>query len=426
MGLGERLAHAWNAFTGAKADARGTFAPEISAHSGWVPGVKQSAGPSAFMADRNMIENVITRMSIDVSSIDFVHAEIDDNEHFMGVKESGLQECLSVEANIDQSSRYFMQDLVLTMLTDGVACVVPVDTTINPNSSGGYDIRSMRVGRITTWHPKHVRVEVYNENKGIREEVTMSKGSVAIIVNPLYGIMNEPNSTLQRLMRKLALLDTVDNDLVNKKLDLIVQVPYVVKSPARKKMAEQKRQDIEFQLRQSDYGVAYIDATDKITQLNRPIENNLLPTVQYLTEQLYSYLGITKNLLEGSASEQEFLNYYNRTIEPIADAIADEFKRKFLTKTARTQMQSVIYVRKPFKLVPMRDLAEVIDKLARNEVTSSNEARAMIGLKPSNEPGADELRNANMPRQDTDYGMSAPAFESEEPPPEEDDLDEEE
>lgn len=426
MGLGERLAHAWNAFTGAKADARGTFAPEISAHSGWVPGVKQSAGPSAFMADRNMIENVITRMSIDVSSIDFVHAEIDDNEHFMGVKESGLQECLSVEANIDQSSRYFMQDLVLTMLTDGVACVVPVDTTINPNSSGGYDIRSMRVGRITTWHPKHVRVEVYNENKGIREEVTMSKGSVAIIVNPLYGIMNEPNSTLQRLMRKLALLDTVDNDLVNKKLDLIVQVPYVVKSPARKKMAEQKRQDIEFQLRQSDYGVAYIDATDKITQLNRPIENNLLPTVQYLTEQLYSYLGITKNLLEGSASEQEFLNYYNRTIEPIADAIADEFKRKFLTKTARTQMQSVIYVRKPFKLVPMRDLAEVIDKLARNEVTSSNEARAMIGLKPSNEPGADELRNANIPRQDTDYGMSAPAFESEEPPPEEDDLDEEE
>lgn len=426
MGLGERLAHAWNAFTGAKADARGTFAPEISAHSGWVPGVKQSAGPSAFMADRNMIENVITRMSIDVSSIDFVHAEIDDNEHFMGVKESGLQECLSIEANIDQSSRYFMQDLVLTMLTDGVACVVPVDTTINPNTSGGYDIRSMRVGRITTWHPKHVRVEVYNENKGIREEVTMAKSSVAIIVNPLYGIMNEPNSTLQRLMRKLALLDTVDNDLVNKKLDLIVQVPYVVKSPARKKMAEQKRQDIEFQLRQSDYGVAYIDATDKITQLNRPIENNLLPTVQYLTEQLYSYLGITKNLLEGSASEQEFLNYYNRTIEPIADAIADEFKRKFLTKTARTQMQSIIYVRKPFKLVPMRDLAEVIDKLARNEVTSSNEARAMIGLKPSNEPGADELRNSNMPRRDTDYGLSAPAFESEEPPPEEDDLDEEE
>lgn len=426
MGLGERLAHAWNAFTGAKADVQGTFAPDISAHSGWVPGVKQSAGPSAFMADRNMIENVITRMSIDVSSIDFVHAEIDDNEHFMGVKESGLQECLSIEANIDQSSRYFMQDLVLTMLTDGVACVVPVDTTINPNTSGGYDIRSMRVGRITTWHPKHVRVEVYNENKGIREEVTMAKSSVAIIVNPLYGIMNEPNSTLQRLMRKLALLDTVDNDLVNKKLDLIVQVPYVVKSPARKKMAEQKRQDIEFQLRQSDYGVAYIDATDKITQLNRPIENNLLPTVQYLTEQLYSYLGITKNLLEGSASEQEFLNYYNRTIEPIADAIADEFKRKFLTKTARTQMQSIIYVRKPFKLVPMRDLAEVIDKLARNEVTSSNEARAMIGLKPSNEPGADELRNSNMPRRDTDYGLSAPAFESEEPPPEEDDLDEEE
>lgn len=418
MGFADRLAHAWNAFTGAKDELQSTFAPDISSASGWAPSMT-SRGPSSFLADRNMIENIITRMSVDVSSIDFIHARTDENEHFLDTIPSGLQECLSVEANIDQSSRVFMQDLVLTLLTEGVACVVPIDTTINPNVTGGFDIRTMRVGRVTTWHPKHVRVEVYNENKGIREEVTMAKTAVAIIHNPLYGIMNEPNSTLQRLIRKLGQLDSIDNELANKKLDLIVQVPYVVKSDAKRSLAERKRKDIEFQLKSSDYGVAWIDATDKITQLNRPVENNMLPTVQYLTEQLYSYLGITKGLLEGSANEQEFLNYYSRTIEPIADAITEEFKRKFLTKTARTQNQSILYIRKPFKLVPMKDLSEIIDKLARNEVTSANEARAMIGLKPSNEPGADELRNANMPRSETDY-----ADEPLTPEPEYLDLDE--
>ena len=400
MGLGSRLAHAWNAFTGSKTEVTGVGG--FSGSNGWEPAtVRRTA--SSLIADKNIIENIITRMSIDVASIDFMHARTDENENFLDVIPSGLNECLTVEANIDQSARLFLQDIVLTLLTDGVACVVPVDTTINPQTSGGYDIKTMRVGSVTTWHPKHVTVNLYNERKGEREEVTISKSAAAIVVNPLYGIMNEPNSTLQRLMRKLTQLDTIDNELANKKLDLIVQVPYVVKSDARRQLAEKKREDIEFQLRSSEYGVAWIDATDKITQLNRPVENNMLPTVEYLTEQLYSYLGITKALLEGSANEQEFLNYYSRTIEPIADAISEEFKRKFLSKTARSQRQSILYVRKPFKLVPMKDLADVIDKLSRNEVTSANEARSMIGLKPSTEPGADELRNANMPRQYTDY-----------------------
>lgn len=405
MGLGSRLAHAWNAFTGGKTDVTGVGG--FSGSNGWEPApTKRTA--SSLIADRNIIENIITRMAVDVASIDFMHARTDENGHYVDVIPSGLNECLTIEANVDQSSRLFIQDIVLTMLTDGVACVVPVDTTINPQTSGGYDIKTMRVGTVTTWHPQHVTVSLYNEQKGEREEVTIAKSAAAIVVNPLYGIMNEPNSTLQRLMRKLTQLDTIDNELANKKLDLIVQVPYVVKSDARRQLAEKKREDIEFQLRSSEYGVAWIDATDKITQLNRPVENNMLPTVQYLTEQLYSYLGITKALLEGSANEQEFLNYYSRTIEPIADAISEEFKRKFLSKTARSQKQSILYVRKPFKLVPMKDLADVIDKLSRNEVTSANEARAMIGLKPSTEPGADELRNANMPRQDTDYANEAP------------------
>ena len=403
MGLGSRLAHAWNAFTGSTTEV--TRVGGISGSNGWEPATVRRT-PSSLIADKNIIENIITRMSVDVASIDFMHARTDENENFLDVIPSGLNECLTVEANIDQSARLFVQDITLTLLTDGVACVVPVDTTINPQTSGGYDIKSMRVGSITAWHPKHVTVSLYNDRKGEREEIVISKSAVAIIVNPLYGIMNEPNSTLQRLMRKLTQLDTIDNELANKKLDLIVQVPYVVKSDARRQLAEKKREDIEFQLRSSEYGVAWIDATDKITQLNRPVENNMLPTVEYLTEQLYSYLGITKALLEGSANEQEFLNYYSRTIEPIADAISEEFKRKFLSKTARSQRQSILYVRKPFKLVPMKDLADVIDKLSRNEVTSANEARSMIGLKPSSEPGADELRNANMPRQYTDYANS--------------------
>ena len=402
MRLSDRIAHAWNAFMGSKEPVLGTFAPDVVSGSGWAPSSIARGTPS-FMADKNIIENIITRMSMDVSALDFNHVRVDENGTYLEPIYSGFNECLSVEANIDQSSRLFIQDLVLTMLTEGVACVVPVDTTINPAKSGGYDITSLRVGRVMDWKPKHVTVELYNENVGTREQVTLGKSFVGIVTNPLYGIMNEHNSTLQRLIRKLNQLDSIDNDIASKKLDVVIQVPYVVKNESKRALAEQKRKDIEFQLSSSQYGVAWIDATDKITQLNRPVENNMLPTVEYLTEQMYSYLGITKALLEGSANEQEFLNYYNRTIEPLAEAIVCEFRRKFLTKTARTQGQSVIYTRKAFKLVPMRDLAEVIDKFSRNEVTTANEARAMIGLKPSDEPGADELRNANLPREDTDY-----------------------
>lgn len=405
MGFMDRLKHGWNAFSGAKDDLPGTYSPEAMSYSSYMPG-SSGRSYSSFVPDVNIIENIINRMSIDVASIEFIHARTDENGHYIEPMPTSLQECLSIEANIDQSSRVFIMDVVQTMLIEGVACVLPVDTTLNPKQTAGYDIKTMRVGRIVEWRPKHVKVEAYNENKGIREEVVMPKDSVAIIHNPLYDIMNKPNSTLQRLTRKLTQFDMIDTDIANKKLDMIIQVPYVVKSEARKKQAERKREDVEFQLRSSDYGVAWIDATDKVTQLNRPIENNMLPHVQYLTEELYSYLGLTKALLEGSATEQEFLNYYSRTIEPIADTITEEFSRKFLTKTARSQLQSVLYLRKPFKLVPMKDLSDVINSLTRNEVVSSNEARAMIGLKPSSEPGADELRNANMPRDKTDYGDS--------------------
>ena len=289
-----------------------------------------------------------------------------------------------------------------TILSEGVAAVVPVDTALNPNKTGGYDIQTVRVGRVVGWYPRDVKVELYNDRTGERQEVLMSKLNVAIIQNPFYSVMNEPNSTLQRLIRKLTLLDTLDNDLVNKKLDLIIQLPYTIKSETKRLQAEQRRQDIEFQLSSGKYGIAYTDATEQITQLNRPVENNLLPTIEYLTQQLYSQLGITTAVLEGTASEQEMLNYFTRTIEPIADAIAEEFTRTFLTKTARTQKQIVTYLRRPFTLVPMRDLAEIGDKLTRNEILTSNEVRSMIGFKPSDDPIADELRNSNMPRSDTD------------------------
>lgn len=416
MGFTDRLAHAWNAFTSPQKSTKNVV--DVSSGSVALNNPSRLSGPSMF-ANKNIVENIINRMAVDVSSMQFLHARVDENENYLDEIPSGLNECLTVEANIDQSARSFMQDVVLTMLLQGHACVVPVDTTINPatGQSGSFDIRSMRVGRVVSWHPQHVRVELYNEKVGTRQEITLPKAMVAIVVNPFYAVMNEPNSTLQRLMQKLSLLDSIDNEIANKKLDLIIQVPYVVKSESRRAQAEKKRQDIEFQLRSSEYGVAWMDATDKITQLNRPVENNMLPTVEYLTDQLYSYLGLTKGLLEGSASEQEFLNYFTRTIEPIASAIVEEFKRKFLTKTARTQKQSVIYVRKPFKIVPMKDLAEIIDKLSRNEVTSSNEARAMLGFKPSAEPGADELRNANLPRADTDYGDGPEVVVEDDPDP---------
>lgn len=303
---------------------------------------------------------------------------------------------------MDQGPRSFKADLARTVLTEGVAAVVPVETSISPDKSGGYDIKNMRVGSVVAWYPKHVKISLYNEDRGVRQDITMEKRHVALIENPLYDIMNEPNSTLQRLIRKLSLLDSIDDSLANKKLDVIIQLPYVVKSESRRKQAEQRRQDIEFQLSKSQYGVAYADGTERITQLNRPVENNMLPTVEYMTQQLYSQLGLTVAVLEGTATEQDMLNYFTRTIEPLADAIAEEFTRTFLTKTARTQKQRVIYLRRPFTLVPMKQLAEIGDKFTRNEILTSNEVRSMIGFKPYDDPMADELRNSNMPRKDTD------------------------
>jgi hypothetical protein len=336
-------------------------------------------------------------MSIDVASIEMRHVRLDDNGRFTEEIESGLNYCLSTEANLDQAASAFIQDIASTLFNEGVAAVVPVDTTLDPSQSGGFDIKTLRVGTILQWHPQKIRVSLYNEQTGRREELTLDKKFVAIIENPLYAVMNEPNSTLQRLIRKLNILDAIDEQSGSGKLDLIIQLPYVVKTESRKAQAAQRRQDIEDQLRGSKYGIAYADGTEKITQLNRPSENNLLAQIQYLTEMLYSQLGITKDLMDGKATEEVMLNYYNRTVEPIVRAIVEGMRRSFLTKTARSQKQSILYFRDPFKLVPVSQLAEISDVFARNEVLSSNEIRGLIGFKPDTNPKSDQLINSNMP-----------------------------
>ena len=321
---------------------------------------------------------------------------MDDEGRFLNVIKSGLNDCLSLEANLDQTGRAFIQDVVMSMMDEGVVAIVPVDTTIDPDISNGFDITSMRVGKVVDWYPQHVKLEVYNEQIGVKQTITMPKRSVAIIENPLYAVINEPNSTMQRLVRKLNLLDAVDEQSSSGKLDLIIQLPYVIKSDARRKQAELRRKDIEEQLSGSKYGIAYIDGTEHVTQLNRSVENNLMKQIEYLTSMLYSQLGITQSILDGTADEKTMLNYYNRTIEPILSAIVDEMKRKFLTKTARTKNKSIKFFRDPFKLVPISEIAEITDKFTRNEVASSNEMRQVIGWKPSNDPKADELRNSNL------------------------------
>jgi len=318
--------------------------------------------------------------------------------------DTGLNNCLTLEANIDQAATAFRQDIAMTILDEGVAAIVPVDTTISPEESGGYDIKTMRVGRIVGWFPQHVRVSVYNEARGMREEVTLPKKMVAIVENPLYSVMNEPNSTLQRLIIKLGLLDAVDNQSASGKLDLIIQLPYVIKSEARRQQAEQRRKDIEFQLKGSQYGIAYTDGTERITQLNRPVENNLMVQIEFLTKLLYSQLGLTPEVMDGTADEKAMLNYNARTIEPLLDAIVEAMRRTFLTKTARTQGQSIMYFRDPFKFVPIGGdggIADIADKFSRNEIVSSNEIRQAIGMKPSQNPKADQLINSNMPQGDT-------------------------
>jgi len=353
--------------------------------------------------ERSIVTSVLNRIALDVASIDIKHCKLDENGRFKEEMKSSLNECLTLEANLDQSSRALFQDMVMSMFDEGCMALVPIDTSSNPNDTNSYDILTMRVGRIVEWYPNSVRVSIYNDRKGRREEIELLKSNIAIVENPLYAIMNEPNSTLRRLTRKLVLLDSIDEQTSSGKLDLIIQLPYVVKSAARKDQANERRKEIENQLVGSKYGIAYTDGTEKITQLNRPVENNLMKQVEYLTSMLYSQLGITTSVMDGTADETTMINYYGRTIEPIVTSIVLELRRKFLTKTARSQGQTIMSFRDPFKLVPVSKLAELADKFTRNEILSSNEFRGVIGFKPSSDPKADELRNSNLNQQNNPY-----------------------
>lgn len=350
--------------------------------------------------EQSIMSSINTRIAIDVASTSIQHVRLDDDGQFLEVIDSGLNKCLNVRANIDQTGRSFIQDLAQTIVDEGCAVAVPVDTDINPRLTESYDIRSLRVGTVTQWLPNSVRVRVYNDRKGIKEEITIPKSICAIIENPFYPVMNEPNSTFRRLTRKLSLLDATDEQTASGKLDMIIQLPYLVKGDTRKRQANERRKELEEQMAHSKYGIGYIDGTEKITQLNRSLENNLMNQIEYLTSMLYSQLGITKSILEGTAKDEELTNYYDRTIEPIVSAIVDEFNTKFLSKTARSQKQSILYFRDPFRLVPLTKLADMADKFTRNEIMSSNEFRRVIGMKASSDPRANELRNKNMPSQD--------------------------
>ena len=358
--------------------------------------------------ERSYTTSIFNRIALDVSQLNIAHCRVDDNGRFMSNMDSSLQNCLTLEANIDQTGRAFMHDIVMSMLDEGCVAIVPVETDLDPGKTGSYDILSMRTGKIIEWYPKHVKVRLYNENTGNREEIILPKKSVAIVENPLYAVINEPNSTMQRLVRKLNLLDIIDEQSGAGKLDLIIKLPYSIKTDARREHAEKRRKDIEMQLMNSKYGIAYADSTEQITQLNRPVDNNLMKQIEYLTTLLYGQLGITQTILDGTADEQTMLNYYSRTIEPIISAIVDEMKRKFLTKTARTQKQTITFFRDPFKLVPINNIADIADKFTRNEIMTSNEIRQVIGMRPSDDPKADELRNSNLNHPDEQASGPSP------------------
>ena len=387
MGIFDRIQHGWNAFR----NRDPTYNNEPGGYYYRPDRMRFTRGN-----ERSIVTSVFNRIALDASSISIKHCRLDDNDQFISEIQSGLNMCLNLEANIDQTGRAFMQDVVASMLDEGCVAMVPTETNINPKDTNSYDILSMRTGKIIAWYPDKVKVRVYNDQIGRKEEIVFPKKTVAIVENPLYSVINEPNSTMQRLMRQLALLDVTDEETASGKLDLIIQLPYIIKSDARRQQAEQRRKDIEMQLAGSKYGIAYTDGTERITQLNRSLENNLMKQVEYLTNLLYSQLGITQTILDGTADEKTMLNYYNRTIEPIISAIVDEMKRKFLTKTARTQKQSILFFRDPFKLVPVNDLAEIADKFTRNEIMTSNEFRQIVGMKPSEDPKADQLVNSNI------------------------------
>lgn len=390
--FGSRFKNAWNAFIN-----KNPYPYNYGDYGGYGGSyIRPDRVQLRISNERSIIISIFNKMALDVANIDIRHCQLDEDDRFRDYKKSGLDECLTIEANIDQTGRAFLQDVVMSMFDEGVVAIVPVDTIGDPFTTKSYDILSMRVGRITAWYPTSVRVEVYNETKGIKEEITLPKYMVAIIENPLYSVMNQPNSTLQRLIRKLNLLDSIDEQSSSGKLDLIIQLPYIVKSPARKAQAEERRKDIENQLKGSKYGIAYTDGTEKITQLNRPVENNLMKQIEFLTSMLYSQLGITEGVLDGTAEEGVMSNYYSRTIEPIVSAIVDEMIRKFLTKTARTQKQTIMFFRDPFKLVPVEKMADIADKFTRNEILTSNEIRSIVGRRPSDDPRADMLINSNL------------------------------
>ena len=396
MALLDRFQNAWNAFRN-KDPSNGSYFSYGESSS-----IRPDRPRMIRGSERSIINSIMTRIAIDASSIDIKHVRLDENQRYIEDVNSGLNNCLTLEANLDQTSRAFFQDVVTSMLDEGCVAVVPVDTNINPRNTDSYDILSLRTGKILEWYPKHVRVQVYNERTGRKEEIVVEKRTTAIIENPMYSVMNEYNSTMQRLIRKLALLDITDESTASGKMDLIIQLPYTIKTETRKAQAESRKKDIEMQLATSKYGIAYVDGTEKITQLNRSVENNLMKHVEYLTSMLYSQLGITAEVMNGTADEQTMLNYNNRTIEPILSAIVDEFKRKFLTKTARTQSQSIEYFRDPFRLVPVNNIAEIADKFTRNEIMTSNEIRQIVGMKPSKDPNADELRNKNLSQSNAD------------------------
>lgn len=404
MTIGSRLKHAWNAFM--NRDPTPSYQQVGPGYSSRPDRPRLTKGN-----ERTIVTSIFNRIALDVSAITISHCKVDENGRFVESVNSSLNQCLNLEANIDQTGRAFMQDVVISMLDEGCVAIVPVQTTADPALTSSYDIGSMRTGKIVAWYPQHVRVSVYNERTGNREELTLLKKQVAIIENPLYAVVNEPNSTMQRLMHKLTLLDIVDEQTSSGKLDLIIQLPYVIKSEARKKQADGRRKELEDQLSSSKYGVAYTDGTEKIVQLNRSLDNNLMKQIEYLTNMLYSQLGITQAILEGTADEQTLLNYQSRTIEPIISAIVDEMKRKFLSKTARSQSQTIKFFQDPFKLVPINNIAEIADKFTRNEILTSNEIRQIIGFKPSNDPKADQLVNSNLNHPEEEETESPPIEE---------------
>lgn len=404
LNLSTRLAHAWNAFTSRDPTQYIITGPGYSSRP---DRPRLSRGN-----EKSIATSIFNRIALDVSSVNIKHCRLDKNGRYVEDIDSGLNNCLNLEANKDQTGRAFIQDVVLSMLDEGCVALVPVETTIDPKSSNSYQIDSMRTGKITEWYPDTVRVRLYNDRTGEKEEILLPKNQVAIIENPLYAVVNEYNSTMQRLIRKLSLLDVTDEQTASGKLDLIIQLPYVIKTETRREQAERRRKDIIDQLAGSQYGIAYIDGTEKITQLNRSLENNLLKQVEYLTNMVYSQLGITQSVLDGTADEKTMLNYMNRTVEPIISAIVDELKRKFLTKTARSQLQSIVYFRDPFRLVPVNDIAEIADKFTRNEIMTSNEIRQIVGMQPSKDPKADKLVNSNISQAKQDMSQTSSATEA--------------